>query len=248
MIPPLGSAPVLPPTLGATSESRADFGRESRSAASTLSTPPERDGRGPAAIVALGDSSRAGPGLGELSEEEKRIVAQMKARDREVRRHEQAHANAGGPYAGVPSYSTERGPDRHLYAVAGTTPVDASPVSGNPAATIRKMEMVKRAALAPADPSGQDRAVAGQAAAERTRAQTELAQERAAERAESLGIGEPGRGDPETASPSSTPPRARRAIADYQRAAQPSSAAANPDVGAAGGSAAAGGPILRLFA
>jgi hypothetical protein len=143
----------------------------------------------------------------------------MKARDREVRRHEQAHAAAGGAYSATPSYSTERAPDDQLYAVAGTIPIDASPVGGDPAATIRKMGFVKRAALPPADPSGQDRAVASQAAAARTRAK--LAQQAAAERTESLRIGGESRAvGPVATSPSLVPQRAHQAIAAYQRAAR----------------------------
>ena len=46
-----------------------------------------------------------------LTKEERKEVAELKDRDREVRRHEQAHANAGGQFAGSPSYTFERGPD-----------------------------------------------------------------------------------------------------------------------------------------
>lgn len=84
---------------------------------------------------------------GALSKEEQRVVAELKARDREVRAHEQAHASAGGAYAGTPSYATERGPDGGQYAVAGSTPIDVTPIPGDPNATLRKMEIVKRAAL-----------------------------------------------------------------------------------------------------
>ena len=45
------------------------------------------------------------------SPEEQKAVAELKARDREVRRHENAHARAGGEFAGVPSYQYTRGPD-----------------------------------------------------------------------------------------------------------------------------------------
>jgi hypothetical protein len=51
------------------------------------------------------------PEPGGLTEDEARLVARLKSRDAEVRRHEQAHANNGGQYAGTPSYSYERGPD-----------------------------------------------------------------------------------------------------------------------------------------
>ncbi len=131
-----------------------------------------------------------------LTEAELELVAELKARDAEVRRHEQAHANAGGQYSGQPSYSYERGPDGGNYAVGGTTPIDISPVSGNPEATIRKMEVVKRAAMAPAEPSGQDRAVASRAQAEQMKARAEVAaegREDAAEaKTEATGRSQPG--------------------------------------------------------
>ena len=113
------------------------------------------------------------PGADALTEEEKAEVAGLKRRDAETRRHEQAHATAGGPYAGAPSYTYERGPDGRSYAVAGSTPIDVSPISGDPSATVRKMETVKRAALAPAEPSAQDRKVAAQAETEMRAARAE---------------------------------------------------------------------------
>ena len=61
-------------------------------------------------------------------------------------------------------------------------PIDTSPVPGDPEATIDKMEVVKRAALAPAEPSVQDRSVAAQADAKKLRARAELAEQKAEER------------------------------------------------------------------
>lgn len=129
----------------------------------------------PTEIIQLSASAvrKAGAGADALTEEEKAEVADLKRRDAETRRHEQAHATAGGPYSGAPSYTYERGPDGRSYAVAGSTPIDVSPISGDPSATARKMETVKRAALAPAEPSAQDRKVAAQAEAEMRAAQAE---------------------------------------------------------------------------
>jgi|TARA_B100000315_G_scaffold159283_1_gene147798 hypothetical protein len=142
-----------------------------------------------------GDSKSATNPSG-LSEAELKLVAELKARDAEVRRHEQAHANAGGQYSGQPSYSYQRGPDGGNYAVGGSTPIDVSPIAGNPDATIRKMEVVKRAAMAPAEPSGQDRAVASRAQAEESKARAEAAAQRREEaveaRTETAGQSEPG--------------------------------------------------------
>jgi hypothetical protein len=110
-----------------------------------------------------------------LTEEERAEVGELKARDREVRRHEQAHAAVGGRYAGSPSYTFEQGPDGNQYAVAGKVPIDTSPVANDPKATIDKMEIVHRAALAPAEPSGADRAVAAKAQQQAMQARQELA-------------------------------------------------------------------------
>ena len=95
-------------------------------------------------------------------------------RDREVRAHEAAHASVGGIYAGAPSYSFARGPDGKNYAVSGEVSIDVSPVAGNPQATIDKAQIVRRAALAPAQPSSQDRAVASAAIALEQSARQEL--------------------------------------------------------------------------
>ncbi|MFK7955733.1 MAG: putative metalloprotease CJM1_0395 family protein [Lysobacterales bacterium] len=91
-------------------------------------------------------------------------VRELAATDRRVRAHEAAHlAAAGGLARGGASFSYQRGPDNRLYAVAGEVQIDASKVSGDPQATLRKAQQIQRAALAPADPSAQDRAVAAAA-------------------------------------------------------------------------------------
>ena len=116
-----------------------------------------------------------------LTEEERAQVDELKQIDRKVRAHEQAHAAAGGAYASSPSYEYENGPDGSRYAIGGEVSIDVSPVSGDPEATIQKMEIVKRAALAPAEPSPQDRAVAAQADQTRLKAQAELREQKAEE-------------------------------------------------------------------
>lgn len=99
----------------------------------------------------------------ELSESEDRQVQKLQKRDREVRAHERAHMAAGsGIVQGGASFTYQRGPDGHNYAVGGEVKIDTSSES-DPESTIRKMQQVKRAALAPAEPSGTDRAVAAQA-------------------------------------------------------------------------------------
>lgn len=118
----------------------------------------------------------------ELSPEAQKVVDDLRARDREVRDHEQAHKRVGGAYASEPTYTYQTGPDGKRYAVGGEVRIDASPVADNPEATIQKMDIVKAAALAPAEPSSADRKVAAQADATRNQAQADLNEKRAAER------------------------------------------------------------------
>lgn len=111
--------------------------------------------------------------------ETQREVRDLARRDREVRAHEQTHASVGGRYASAPSYEFQRGPNGVSYAVSGSVDIDVSPVPGDPAATLAKMETVQRAALAVAQPSAADRAVATQAAAMAAEARAELARSNA---------------------------------------------------------------------
>lgn len=102
-------------------------------------------------------------------------IKELKARDTEVRIHEQAHAAVGGQYAGSPSYEYQRGPDGTNYAVGGEVQIDVAEIEGDPQATIEKMQTVRAAALAPAEPSGADRAIAADATQKLAAAQAELA-------------------------------------------------------------------------
>lgn len=109
-----------------------------------------------------------------LDEAEFRQVQQLRSRDTEVRTHEQAHLAAAGQYAaGGPSFSYQTGPDGQRYAVGGSVPIDIGEES-TPAATIQKMRTVKRAALAPANPSAADRQIAAQAGMNEMKAMQEL--------------------------------------------------------------------------
>ncbi|WP_394186127.1 putative metalloprotease CJM1_0395 family protein [Pseudoalteromonas tetraodonis] len=108
-------------------------------------------------------------------EQEQQQIKELKARDTEVRTHEQAHAAVGGQYAGSPSYEYQRGPDGTNYAVGGEVPIDVGVINGDPQATIDKMQTVRSAALAPAEPSGADRAIAADATQKMAAAQAELA-------------------------------------------------------------------------
>lgn len=106
---------------------------------------------------------------------EQQQIAELKARDAEVRAHEAAHATVGGSHAGAPSFTYQSGPDGKKYAVGGEVSVDLSRVSGDPQATIQKMRQVHAAALAPANPSTQDMQVAATAMRIMAQAQQDLA-------------------------------------------------------------------------
>ncbi len=114
----------------------------------------------------------------ELSTEEKKQLEELKTRDREVRAHEAAHKAAAGSLArGGASLEFEDGPDGRRYAVGGEVSIDTSKVSGDPQATISKAQTIRAAANAPAQPSGQDRAVAAQATQMEAEARQEVAEE-----------------------------------------------------------------------
>jgi len=110
----------------------------------------------------------------DLSEEEKKQVNDLEKRDQEVKTHEQAHIAAGGTYVqGGADYETTKGPDNKDYAISGEVQIDTSPISGDPEATIDKMRTVRAAALAPAQPSATDQAVAAEAAQQEESAKKE---------------------------------------------------------------------------
>jgi hypothetical protein len=186
------TAVVRPPTAAASP--RQDGGPASAPNASPL--PPASGAAPVSAAGAAGrteaarspEPARATP---KLTPEQEAKVRELQRLDAEVRAHERAHAAVGGQYAGAPQYDTTRGPDGRLYAVDGRVSIDVSPVPGDPAATIEKMEVVKRAALAPMEPSGQDRRVAQKADRLMQEARSELqAQQAEARRAPAEAEGE----------------------------------------------------------
>ncbi|GLQ33279.1 putative metalloprotease CJM1_0395 family protein [Litoribrevibacter albus] len=115
----------------------------------------------------------------DLTEQELQQIRKLEARDREVRAHEQAHQSVGGQYTGSASFTYQRGPDGVSYAIGGEVPIDTGKVEGDPQATIEKADVVRRAALAPAEPSAQDRLVASNASQIKLEAQADLAEMRA---------------------------------------------------------------------
>jgi len=119
-----------------------------------------------------------------LTQEEKRLVQELKKIDAEVRAHEMAHIAAGGEYiTSGATFSYQQGPDGKNYAVGGEVRIDTSPEPGDPEATLKKMRQVRAAALAPAQPSSQDLKVASKAASQAAKAMAEITQLKIEERA-----------------------------------------------------------------
>lgn len=146
--------------------------------AAAQSPPPAEGGRSDADDVRVRQAESA------LARAEARVLEQMQQeirelamRDREVRAHEQAHKAVGGQYAGAPSYNYQRGPDGRMYAIGGSVPIDISPIPGDPAATLQKMQQVQRAALAPLQPSAADRSIAAEAGRQMIEARAQLLQQ-----------------------------------------------------------------------
>ena len=127
-----------------------------------------------------GQRKQQDPKQQEQQQRQEQQVQDLVERDKEVRTHEQAHQSAGGEYASSPTYQFTQGPDGKRYATGGEVQIDTSAVPGDPAATIAKMQQIRSAALAPAEPSAQDLAVARSAAASEAKARKELMAEQSA--------------------------------------------------------------------
>lgn len=107
---------------------------------------------------------------------EREVIQQLERRDQEVKTHELAHAAIGASYAGSPSYEYQTGPNGQKYAVGGEVSIDVSKTN-DPETTIRKMQTVRAAALAPAEPSSQDRKVAAEASRNIAEARADMVSE-----------------------------------------------------------------------
>ena len=116
---------------------------------------------------------------GELTPQEEAEVVKLQTRDAEVRAHEAAHIAASGGMAGAASYTYATGPDGKRYAIGGEVSIRSAPTT-DPEQALINAERMQAAALAPANPSGQDRAVAARAASMAARARVAIAEEEAA--------------------------------------------------------------------
>ena len=130
--------------------------------------------------------SLARGGANGLSPEAQAQVQSLKAMDQKVRQHEAAHQAAGAGLTGGANYQYVRGPDGRQYAVSGEVSINTSS-AGTPEATLTKARQIRAAALAPADPSPQDRAVAAAASLMESQARAEISRKQQEEQEEGGG-------------------------------------------------------------
>ncbi|SEN22129.1 SprA-related family protein [Duganella sp. CF517] len=154
---------------------------------SSATQPPERAApearENASAPVGSKTAATEGASTTTLTPEALKLIDELKARDAEVRQHEQAHmAAAGGLALSGASYTYQRGPNGVNYATGGEVRIDTAS-GATPEETIARAATIRAAALAPAGPSGADRAVAAQAQQMETEARAELAQRQSQEAA-----------------------------------------------------------------
>lgn len=190
-------------------------GQESADDSSTTKALNSSTSGAPSSGTPSSGSAKA-PGTA-LSEDEQKQVDKLKAIDTKVRQHEAAHQAAGGGVVGGASFTYTKGPDGRSYATGGEVPVSA-PAARSPETAIQQAQQVKAAALAPADPSGQDLSVAASADASLAQARRELAagkgsstgqagssQTASSQTGATTGTDTPGRGEPTDPLPGSAP-------------------------------------------
>ena len=150
---------MIQSTASTTIQAGSGFENISRSSPQSLK---QTDSSSRTGSVVLSSSSVSGQ-VAQLTANEQQQVQELKLIDRKVRAHEQAHLAVGADLIrGGPTYSYQTGPDNQRYAVGGEVSIDTSP-GRTPEDTIPKAEHIRATALAPADPSSQDRSVAAQA-------------------------------------------------------------------------------------
>jgi hypothetical protein len=156
-----------------------------------------------------------------LTPEEEKQLTELKQRDREVKAHELAHRAAAGRYVTGGSFTYQTGPDGQRYAIGGEVSVDTS--SGQtPEETLRKAELIRRAALAPSEPSSQDYRVAAEAAKMATEARAEI---RSQQRLDAQAT----KSDPAQEQTGAVSPLGRRAIASFTAIGGGDSLRSEPD-------------------
>ena len=108
-----------------------------------------------------------------ISGDQSKEVEDLKRKDKEIREHEQSHLQSGGSYAHAPQYVYKTGPDGNKYVVEGKTQI-VFQEGDSPEDTIKIAHTIMKAALAPKEPSNEDRRVMAEALRMEQRAKQEL--------------------------------------------------------------------------
>src|SRR5574344_3094 len=120
------------------------------------------------------EQSKQNKSTDELTDSEKQQSTQLKITDAKVKAHENAHkAAAAGLSTDGPNYEYETGTKEKKYAVGGDVNVSYQH-SSDPQQNLQNAQTLKAAALAPADPSSQDKRVASNADREIAKARQEI--------------------------------------------------------------------------
>lgn len=99
-----------------------------------------------------------------MSEEELRVLQELKLRDSAVREEEESHARMLGRHAGAIRYEYQIGPDGRAYVINGAVEVAPKFNSTNPEEIRKVLQTIQRAAVTVSNPSQADLNVAASAA------------------------------------------------------------------------------------
>jgi len=163
-------AACVPPLASGAASTAAAARAEKATRADGAAVEPGREKR--AVTGPTGTAGARADGQAQSPEEQAQLAA-LRKRDADVRAHERAHQMAAGGLAGGATFTYQRGPDGQLYAIGGEVPITIAP-GRTPEETLQRARTVRSAALAPAEPSGPDRAVAAAAASMEAQAQQEI--------------------------------------------------------------------------
>lgn len=107
-------------------------------------------------------------------------IKRLQEQENNVISHERSHMQSGGEFSGSPSYLYTRGPDGKVYISGGEVKMYV-PATDDYDKLIQSLQKVKRAAMAPPDPSPQDSKTAAMASAKEASVRQEIAKMRAKE-------------------------------------------------------------------
>lgn len=109
-------------------------------------------------------AATSAPKTRELSEEELRVLQELRMRDTAVREEEESHARMLGCHAGAIRYEYQVGPDGRPYVINGSVEVNPKFNSTNPEDIRKVLQTIQRAAVSVSNPSQADLNVAASAA------------------------------------------------------------------------------------